>query len=170
VRGRLIIPFLVEIRQMDTAATAALDPDGPGPLVSGFDPDFKEPVRVTNAYIIRQEKPPVLVECQPEIGLYGQLNQQNAGNDPRDQFTLIFHFQYLEEHDLVDAVTGEAKIRVGDRAIAIYKLDGTFIQRFGLDGEGFFCTEAQPQSFGLSGGERNLLICTFESRDKAAKG
>ena len=41
MRGRLINPFLAEIAQLDTAATAA-DPDATGPAVSGYDPDFKE--------------------------------------------------------------------------------------------------------------------------------
>jgi hypothetical protein len=40
MRGRLINPFLAEIAQLDTVATTA-DPDDVGPLVSGYDPDFK---------------------------------------------------------------------------------------------------------------------------------
>jgi len=168
MRGRLIVPFLAEIRQLDTDAQAALDPDGGGPLTSGFDPDFREPVRVSNVAVNRAEKAAVLIPCQYEDGLYGQLNQQPGGNDPRNQMILVFHFQYLEEAGLVDATSGEALIRVGDRCTAIYQEDGTFIQKFGVNG--FFCTEARPASFGLSGGERNLLICTFQSRDQAPQG
>lgn len=43
MRGRLINPFLAEITQLDTVATAA-DPDGAGALVSGYDSDFKETI------------------------------------------------------------------------------------------------------------------------------
>ena len=43
MRGRLINPFAAELAQLDTAATAA-DPDGPGPLTSGYDADFQETV------------------------------------------------------------------------------------------------------------------------------
>ena len=46
MRGRLIFPFLAELRRLDTAAMASTDPDGAGPLTGGFDPDFKEPVLV----------------------------------------------------------------------------------------------------------------------------
>ena len=34
---------------------------------------------------------------------------------------------------------------------------------------GLYVTEAQPQSFGLSGGARNLLLVTFEEREKAQR-
>jgi hypothetical protein len=48
VRGRLVNAFLAEITRLDTVATAA-DPDGAGPLASGYDPDFKETVVLGDA-------------------------------------------------------------------------------------------------------------------------
>jgi hypothetical protein len=40
MRGRLIFKFLAELRRLDTRAMATVDPDGPGPLTGGYDPDF----------------------------------------------------------------------------------------------------------------------------------
>ena len=48
MRGRLINPFLAELAQLDMAATAA-DPDGAGPLTSGYDSDFKETAMVAGS-------------------------------------------------------------------------------------------------------------------------
>ena len=46
MRGRLINPFLAELRRLDTLSTAKNDPDGSGPLTRGYDDDFKAPVLV----------------------------------------------------------------------------------------------------------------------------
>ena len=46
--GRLIFDFLAELYRLDTQAMETVDPDGPGPLTGGYDPDFKEPVLVTS--------------------------------------------------------------------------------------------------------------------------
>jgi hypothetical protein len=164
MRGRLIVPFLVQLHRVDYAATAA-DPDGAGPLVSGFDPDFKEPIRLDTGESARKEHDPILVPCQPEDNVYDQLNQQAGGNDPTMRMVFTFHFEDLEEMNLVDPTTGNAMISTGDRATAIYRYeDETLIQQLGDDSVGFYCTEARPGSFGLIGGDRNLLICTFERR------
>jgi hypothetical protein len=118
----------------------------------------------------RKELAPILIPCQPENNTYEQLQQQMAGNDPSSRMVFTMHFQILEEMGLVDPVSGEALLRLNDRATAIYERNGTFIQKLGLDQEGFYCTEVQPASFGLSGGKRNLLLCTYERRDRAFKG
>lgn len=170
MRGRLIWPFLLEVHRLDYAAMRA-DPDAGGPETSGLDPIFKEPIRLPSGEVARKELPPILVPCQPENQLYDQLQMVAAGNDPTSRFIFTFHFQDLEQMDLVDPATGNALIRTGDRASAIYKQDGTFIQKLtARSGKGFYCTEAQPASFGLSGGERNLLLCTFEPRDQSYRG
>ena len=46
MRGRLIFPFVAELHRLDTHAMATTDPDPDGPHTSGYDPDFKEPVRI----------------------------------------------------------------------------------------------------------------------------
>ena len=69
MRGRLIFPFLAELHRLDTTGTATTDPDGAGPLTSGYDPDFKEPVGVDSnddgiGESVRIEHPPVRLPCQ----------------------------------------------------------------------------------------------------------
>jgi hypothetical protein len=72
MRGRLINPFLAEIAQLDTVATAA-DPDAAGPAVSGYDPDFKETLVLGTPggerVDARKEKVPIRVPCQVQVRL-----------------------------------------------------------------------------------------------------
>lgn len=166
-RGRLIQPFLIELRQLDLAGTAA-DPDGAGPLDSGFDPDFKEPVRV-GGVTNRVEFEAIKVPCQVEEETPEQLLQRQAGNDPDYRLGIVFHFADLERLGLVTD-DGIAKIHVNDRATAIYSSNGELAMRLDTEGpqSGLFCIKAEPRSFGLSGGKRNLLVCTFARRRKTA--
>lgn len=177
MRGRLINPFKARIHRFDTVGTAA-DPDGAGELTSGFDDVFREPVRLPEgeaASNTRKELAPILIPCQFEgDDAQGALEQMGAGNDPRFLVRLVFHFADLELMGLVDPITGEALVRVNDRFDAIYRHDDeTLIQYVGgatPDGGGLYCIEARPVSFGLSGGERNLLVCVFADRDSTYKG
>ena len=170
MRGRLINPFLAELAQLDTELTAA-DPDGPGPLMSGYDPDFKETVILATptgrGIDSRKEKAPVRVPCQVEVGAYEAMQQLTAGNSPNSRLTLVFHFQDLERMGLVDAGSGDALIRVNDRLVAIRAMDGDLVQAVRTP-PGLFATEVQPQSFGL-GLSRNLLMVTFEERELGSR-
>lgn len=172
MRGRLINPFKILIARIDTDATAA-DPDGAGPLVSGYDDVFREPIPNLPGATVRaaKEQTPILIPCQfePE-DTYDQLGQQSAGDDANTKIKVCFHFSDLEELGLVDATTGNPKLQLGDRLVSIHHYDDeSLIQHMGLR-EGFYCTEVQPRSFGLSGGERNLLLCTYEARNTSFKG
>lgn len=171
MRGRLINPFLAEIAQLDTVATAA-DPDGPGPGVSGYDADFKETVILEPAgggrLDARKEKAPVRVPCQVEVGAFEALQQLGAGNSPNSRIVLVFHFRDLEQMGLVDAATGEALLRINDRLVAIHRMDGALVQAVRTP-PGLYATEVQPQSFGL-GLSRNLLLVTFDEREVAVRG
>lgn len=171
MRGRLINPFKVTIARLDTTSTAA-DPDAGGPLTSGYDSTFRAPLPKVGGGDYRAELADIVVPCQFENDdAYERLGQTAAGNDTDTRLRCVFHFQDLEELDLVDLTTGEAKFRIGDRLKSVHRYeDGSLIQRMGLDGGGFFCTEVKPVSFGLSGGERNLLVCTYEARDNTFKG
>lgn len=173
-RGRLIFPFLVSIARLDTAATAA-DPDGAGPLVSGYDDEFREPVIVApssgsgRGQVARQED---VVQCfaQIEDDEFELLQMMASGRSPTSSVTLVFHFADLERRGLVDATTGEASIRINDRLAAIYDRRGTLVQTIG-DPPGLYCTEAKSRSFGLglTTSRRNLLVCKFGARDLSAK-
>jgi hypothetical protein len=166
MRGRLINPFLAELAQLHTEATAA-DPDAAGPLASGYDPDFKETVIVSAAtgrgVDARKEKAPLRIPCQVEVGAFEALQQLTAGNSPNSRLTLVFHFEDLERLGLVDPSTGDALVRVNDRLAAIRDLAGSLVQTVRTP-PGLYATEVQPQSFGL-GLSRNLLLVTFEERE-----
>ncbi len=173
MRGRLINPFLAKIARIDTDATAA-DPDGAGELVSGYDDTFREPIpnnplAPTDRAVVEQTA--ILVPCQfePE-DQFELLQQAAAGDDSGSRVRVIVHVQDLEEAGLVDETTGDALFRKNDRLLAIHRFsDEGLIQRCGTEGRGLYCTEVKPVSFGLSGGERNLLICTFMDRQESFK-
>lgn len=171
MRGRLINPFLAELAQLDTVASAA-DPDGAGPALSGYDPDFKETVVLAGPggerVDARKEKPPIRVPCQVEIGVFEALQQLAAGNSPNSRVVLVFHFRDLEQMGLVDATTGEALLRTNDRLVAIHTMRGELVQAIRTP-PGLYATEVQPQSFGL-GLSRNLLLVTFDEREIAVRG
>lgn len=171
MRGRLINPFLAEIAQLDTVATEA-DPDGEGPLVSGYDDDFKETAIVGTALQpradTRKEKPLLRVPCQVEVSTLETLEQLSAGASPSSRVTLVFHFEHLEQAGLVHEATGTALIRVNDRLVAIYSCDGELVHSVRTP-PGLYAIEVQPQSFGL-GLSRNLLLVTFQERAISARG
>jgi len=170
MRGKLINPFLAELARLDTVTTAA-DPDGVGPLTSGYDPDFKETVVIETAgrrRDARREMLPVRLPCQVEVGAFEALQQLAAGNSPGSQVTLVFHFRDLERRHMVDPITGDALLRVNDRLVAIRNLAGDLVQAVRTP-PGLYATEVQPQSFGL-GRSRNLLLVTFQERELGVRG
>jgi hypothetical protein len=171
VRGRLLQVFAAELAQLDTEATAK-GPDGPGPLTSGYDPDFQETTLVPDPgggrRDARQERPPIYVPCQIEVQAFGALTELTTGNSPRSQLVLVFHFRSLEKLGLVDPITGDALLRVGDRLAAIRDVrSGQIVQAIRTP-PGLYLTEAQPQ-FGL-GRRRNLLLVTFAERALGPRG
>jgi len=178
VRGRLINPFKARIARLDTVTTAA-DPDGAGELESGYDPDFKETVYVPNpnggaGITARTEHAPILIPCQVEVGTYDVQAMGAGGNDPDGRIVLVYHFELLELMGLVHAPTGQALLRPNDRLLSIHRYDDeSLIQSFepaDAPVGGYFCVEAQPQSFGLSGGYRNLLLCSYVNKDRGPQG
>ncbi len=172
MRGRLINPFLAEIAQLDTVATAD-DPDGHGPLSSGYDPDFKETVLVPGGgwrgHDARREKPLIRLPCQIEVQSFGELQELLTGMSPRSHLVLVFHFQDLEQMGLVDPGSGDALLRVDDRLVAIRDYHTGDVVQAVRTPPGLYITEVQPQSFGL-GLRRNLLFAVFNERALGAKG
>jgi hypothetical protein len=172
MRGRLINPFLAEIVQLDTVATAE-DPDGAGPLTSGYDSDFKETVIVPGSEWrgrdARSEKPVIRVPCQVEVGEFGQLQELLTGMSPKSHLVLVFHFEDLERMGLVDQASGDALLKVDDRLVSIRDYHtGDLVQAVRTP-PGLYITEVRPQSFGL-GLKRNLLFAVFDERALGAKG
>lgn len=169
MRGKLINPFVAELAQLDTVATAA-DPDGSSSLASGYDADFREPVIVsdgtTEGVDARQEKNHIYVPCQVEDKTFELMRMYAAGDIPNGMVLLVFHFADLESMGLVDATTGEALIRKNDRLVAIRKCSSLAIVQSVRTPPGLYATETKAVSFGLSGGERNLLVVAFEDREQ----
>lgn len=159
MRGRLIQPFLAELYRLDTNSTAQ---------AAGYDADFKTtkvsyPAGVRTSS--RRELAAVRLPCQVEIGQWHAQRVMLSGNAPDTRLTLVFHYRDLEAAGLVDAETGEAKIRVNDRLAGIYdSRTGEVTQK--LPGEGVYATEVQQAAFGI-GRRKNLLVVIFEDRPKA---
>ncbi len=175
MRGRLIFPFLAELYRLDTHAMATVDPDGAGELESGYDPDFKEPVRVDRdddgiGERVRQDLPPVRVPCQVESKVFEELRMFASGNAPRSRIDLVFHFKDLERLGLVDGATGDALVRPGDRLGSIRDVAGELVQAIRTP-PGLYVKEARPIGFGLNLARprRNLLLVTFEDRQPAVR-
>lgn len=169
MRGRLIFPFEVELGLLDTAATAA-DPDGPGPLTSGYDDVFREPVVLrpqtgsAPGMMNRKERVERFL-AQIEDGSSDVLNMTAAGNSPTSVMGLVFHFEDLERAGAVSAESGKTVIKApGARLISIrHPRTGELIERFDMS-PGLYATQARSIGFGL-GPTRNLLLVVFEERD-----
>lgn len=165
-RGRLIQPFLADIRRLDTEATAAAKSG------AGYDPDFKEPARVAPTSgegagtSTRREKAELLLPCQVEMGSAEKLRQFFAGANPSSNLVLVLHFRDLERAGLVDSA-GNATLRVGDRLASIR--DSRTKNVVWTPREELYCVEVQPNAFGIGRG-RNLLFLFFQDRDNAAAG
>jgi hypothetical protein len=172
-RGRLIFPFLVELYQLDTAATEA-DPDGAGPLASGYDDAFREPIQILESpddqtgKSARVESAPILFLAQIEPIQFEKLNMMQGGDSPSSLFSIVLHYADLERRGLVDA-TGHAMIRKGDRLARILNCDtGALIEEI-QDPPGMYVHLLQSRSFGL-GTDRNILMIEFVSREQSSRG
>lgn len=162
----MINPFLAEIAPLDTVATAA-DPDGAGPLISGYDEDFKEVVKLPDGSSARVEKTHIIVPCQVENDMsFEMMRQIGTGDAPDTLMRLVFHYQYLEDNSLVDAVTGEPLIRKNDRLVAIRDYNTNDIIESFKYPPGLFIVEVRSASFGLCSQKRNLLIATLHDREQ----
>ena len=174
-RGGLIFKFKAELAQLDTSATAR-DPDAAGPLTSGYDPDFREPLNIPvddDVQVgdpVRAEKTLIRLDCQVESNTFEALSQMFSGNAPKTNTGLVFHFRDLEELGLVDPATGDALIRPGDRLNAIYRLDGSLVQMI-RNPPGLYIIEARPIGFGLdlTAPTRNLLLCQLGDREQGVR-
>jgi hypothetical protein len=160
--------FRAELARLDTVGMA-------GGIPPGYDPDFEEPIRIDTlddgiGAPLRRELPPVQVRCQVEPQVDEDQVQAPAGNVPRSRLGLIFHFRDLERQGLVDAATGEALLRPGDRLVALYDLQGRPVQVVRTP-PGLYITEARALGFGLSRRRprRNLLLCVLEDRPQGSR-
>lgn len=171
-RGRLIFPFVVELAQLDTVATAA-DPDGAGPLTSGYDPDFRSTVKVladpTDQVGVdsRVESGPIQIRAQIEPQQFEVLQSMLSGESPNSRFQVVAHYRDLEQAGLVDGTTGRPLIYKRDRLTRILTTKGALVEEI-PNPPGLFITEVQSRGFG-PGGARNLLLLAFEEREQSLR-
>lgn len=166
-KGRLIWPQIAVIYQLDTVATAA-DPDGAGPLTTGYDDDLGDVLPYDAAGVrtsSRKEKTtPIRLPVQIEPSRFDQTQQIGQGNTVEHEMVLITHFDELRKLDLVDNATGLPKLYRGDRLAEIrHKKTDALIMSVPLP-RGLYIEETRPISFGLSAGDRNLLLIALSSR------
>lgn len=170
MRGRLIKPLFVDIARLDTYETRK-DPDGAGPKTKGYDDDFREPVLLSvgtgegAAIVNRKEAPTIRLPAQIEVEDMAKARMFAGGNAPEFLVRLVFHYRDLERLDLIDCVTGEPLLRIGDRLDALYSPCGTKLIRRFTNPPGLFITGLQDSGMGL-GAKRNLLIATVMPRDQ----
>ena len=169
-RGRLIFPFVVELAQLDTPATAA-DPDATGPLSSGYDEVFREPLKVLQApadqlgETVRAE---TLIQFRAQIEPEQQerLEAMLSGESPNSRFAVVAHFRDLEKAGLVGP-DGRALIRKRDRLTRILTTKGALVEEV-PDPPGLYVVEVQSRGFGPSR-MRNLLLVVFEEREQSVR-
>lgn len=171
-RGRLIFPFLVELAQLDTAATEA-DPDGAGPLTSGYDETFREPVSILAqptdqvGELVREESV-ITFPAQIEPAMFERLEMFLGGRSPLSRFGIIAHFRDLENANLVDVATGKPKIQINDRLARILNMKGELVEVI-PNPPGLFVHQVQSLGFGFVD-TRNLLLIAFEDRKQSILG
>lgn len=169
----MIFPFTVALAQLDTAETEE-DPDGTsGPIVSGYDPIFREPIIVQDpdepdsaTGITHRKERIIRAPAQIETRAWDQLEQLFNGANLQAAMELVFHYKDLEALKLLDD-TGTAKIKINDRLCAIYDQDGNLVREIPED-TGLYATEVRDSGFGF-GRRRNLLIVTMQNRDKGSR-
>lgn len=170
IRGRLINPFMAVIARFDRNATRDESPDDAAELPSGFDDVFKEPIVITATDGTRDEvrkERLIYVPCQVEDHAFMAQRMTLAGNNADSRLNLVFHFRDLERLKLVDPETGTARITPNDRLVEIRSYCcKRLVQRI-PNPPGLYATQALPSSFTL-GGQRNLLVVTFQERERTA--
>jgi len=156
MRVRLIKPVLLEIAQLDTAATKAS---------GGYDPDFgavrvatKDGKRISE----RKEKAPIRLRGQFEDQTQNALRLFGAGNSPEAKVATTFEYRDLEEQKLIDPDSKLPLINVNDRLRAVYSIDGELVMAF--RNRGLYAVEVRPASIGL---DRKAGIVIVRWNDRA---
>lgn len=171
MRGRLIFPFLIELAPLDTAATESTDPDGAGPLTTGYDALFRAPVKVLAdagdqvGVRARVEGTLIQIPAQIEPDQFEQMNMMLSGESPTsNRFRVVCHYNDLEDQGLVN-VDGTPTIKKRDRLVRILDLDGGLVETI-PDSPGLYVEQVMSRGWGLGGSAptRNLLFIDFADR------
>ncbi len=149
------------------------DPDGAGPLTSGYDETFREPVSVLAQPIdqvgeVVREESIITFPAQIEPAMFERLEMFLGGQSPVSKFAIVTHYHDLETADLVDATTGQPKIQTNDRLSRIFDCNGDLVETI-PDPPGLFVHQVQSRGFGPVT-TRNLLFIAFEDRKQSVRG
>lgn len=161
MRGRLIQKFLAKIARLDTAAIET---------AGNYDADFRELLMADSVgdgvgQPARLEHEAITVPVQIAPNTWESLQATDVGNAPNTEIVLYFHFRDLELLSLLDPVSGDALIRVGDRLVEIQDRTGVLIQSIRTP-PGLYCIESAPVGWGISllRPTRNLLKTRWQER------
>lgn len=174
----LIFPFVIEVARLDTAGTAAdpVDADPARPADSGYDPIYREPIKVPTSptdrvgVSARVELPVIQIPAQIEAEQFDKLQMLLSGNSPAEMFRCILHFRDIERQGLTRP-NGVAAFSPGDRLVRVlHKRDLTLVQDF-PDPPGMHLEQAMPRGWGLSrrSATRDLLFLDFRARDRSVR-
>ena len=157
MRGRLIFPFQIQLAVLSLEATAT----------AGYDPIFKETIlSPTSDGLGVSDRQETMIQLPGQFADQNQflaLQEAPTGNLAEVNLVVLFHFRDLERLGLVEALTGNATIKNGDRLDSIYDINtGALVQKL-RNPPGAYVVKATPR-FGLDS-RRNLLEVTFRSRD-----
>ena len=168
MRGRLHHKFWAEFAQLDAIQTRA-DPDGAGPLTSGYDDDFDEIMVFTTPAGQREEarvdQDSVFVPCNVQDTTWEALMQLMAGNSPDTKIVIVTHRKDLERMNLINPLTGETLVRVNDRVLSFRDRCKNVLYQPRFP---FYVTQVMP-TWGI-GEKPDLVLFTCEDREQFARG
>ena len=127
LRVPLLYPSAVVISRLSPTLTHNVDPDGAGPLTSGYDPDLLEPYPYEDTTVTTPEgeetvatttryNTPIRIPCQVEIRTSEELRQVFQGDAPVTEWVFVLHNSDLSRLGLLDMDCGCApKLKTNDR-------------------------------------------------------
>lgn len=134
-RVPLLFPSVVVLQRLDTRSTRLVDPDGLGPLTSGYDDDLREPIPYEEVDLVDDSKnlrttvrylPPLRLPCQVETRTFEELNQVYQGDATLTNMVFVLHRMDLQRMGLIGTDEGCSKfggtlLKVNDKITAIEK-------------------------------------------------
>ena len=158
-RVPLLFPSAIVVSRLSITETRRIDPDGAGPLTSGYDPDFREPYLYSDSEVAKTTERwevPIRIPCQVETMGFEELNKVFGGNAPNSRMVFILHNRTLASLDLLPRNSqcgygSRILLNTGDRIDAIEKagVPGYVIQSFQ---EPLYIHRIDPASWGMGEG------------------
>ena len=96
-----------------------------------------------------------------------QQRQASTGADPTRDLELTFHYRHLEQLGMIGA-DGSSLLRHNDRLVGMRSRNGNTDINWRED-QYLYAVRTQDDSFGMPGGDRNLLILVFTERRKGVE-